>query len=170
MSLVKTLVDDSHKTLEAFDELIVDNEETLKIVNGIKILITEDKYKNDSIKDLKKAYPDESEHLEETLLIYIGENDLKIIKTEFRDEWKYLTKKLAYPYEDFNSIDDFQKPVNDLKRQDFFSRIENDYTSDEEIETTKEIIKFFNNKKGEEPTHLYLKSDFYYLHVCLRNL
>ena len=53
--------------------------------------------------------------LEEALLNYMGENDLKILKTEFPDKWKYLTTKLAYPYEYFNSIDDDQKPVNILK-------------------------------------------------------
>ena len=40
----------------------------------------------------------------------MGENDLKILKTEYPDKWKYLTKNLAYPYEYFNSIDDYQKP------------------------------------------------------------
>ena len=30
-------------------------------------------------------------------LNYMRENDLKILKTEFPDKWKYLTKKLAYP-------------------------------------------------------------------------
>ena len=58
-SLVKTLVDNSKKTLEDFEEEIVDNDEILNIVNEIKMLITEDKYKNDSIKDFKKDYSDE---------------------------------------------------------------------------------------------------------------
>ena len=48
----------------------------------------------------------------------MGETDLKILKTEFLDNrWKYLTKKLASPYDYFNSIDDYQKPVNNLKRK-----------------------------------------------------
>ena len=85
-SLVKTLVDNSHKTLKDFDEEVVDNEEILNIVTEIKILITEDEFKNDSIKDLKKVYPDEIEKSEEALLNYIGENDLKILKTEFPDK------------------------------------------------------------------------------------
>ena len=49
-SLVKTLVDNSHKTLKDFEEEIVDNDEISNIVNEIKMLIKEDKYKNDSIK------------------------------------------------------------------------------------------------------------------------
>ena len=42
-SLVKSLVDNSHKTLEDFEEEIVANDEILNIVNEIKMLITEDK-------------------------------------------------------------------------------------------------------------------------------
>ena len=29
----------------------------------------------------------------------MGKNYLELLKTEFPDKWKYLTKKLAYPYE-----------------------------------------------------------------------
>ena len=48
------------------------------------------------IEDLKNDYPNEIEKLEEALLNYNGENDLKLLKTEFSDKWKHLTKKLAY--------------------------------------------------------------------------
>ena len=104
-SLVQTLVDNSNKTLKDSKEEIIDNDEKLKFVNEI---LEEDK----TIKDVKKDYPNEIEKLEEALLNYIGENDLKLLKTKFPDKWRYLTKKLAYPYEYFNSIDDYQKPVD----------------------------------------------------------
>ena len=84
---------------------------------------------------------------------------MKTIKTEFSDEWKYLTEKIAYPYEYFNSIDDFQKTVENLKKEDFFSKLKNDYPTDEEIERTMDIFKKFNNKNREELTQIYLKSD-----------
>ena len=100
-SLVKTLVDNSHKTLKNVKEEIVDNEEILDIVNKI---VEEDK----TIKDLKRDYPDEIKNLKEALLDYMGENDLKILKTRFPDKWKFLSKKLAYPYEYFNSIGDIK--------------------------------------------------------------
>ena len=131
---------------------IVDNDEILNIVDEI---VEKDK----TIKDLKKDYPDEIENLEEALLDYMGENDLKILKTGFPDKWKYLTKKLAYPYEYFNSIDDYQKPVDNLKKEDSFSKLKNKCADDEEIERTKEIFKIFDNKNGEELTEIYLKSD-----------
>ena len=151
-SLVKTLVDNSDKTLKNLKKEIVDNDEILNIIDEI---IEEDK----TIKDLKKDYPDEIKKLEEALLVHMGEHDLKILKTGFPDKWKYLTKKLAYPYEFFNSIDDYQKPVDNLVKKDFFSKLKNKCPDDEEIERTKEIIKKFNIKNGEELTEIYLKSD-----------
>ena len=63
-------------------EELVDNDEILNIVNENKILNKEDKYKNDSIKDLKKDYPDKIEKIEEVLLNYKGENDLEILKKQ----------------------------------------------------------------------------------------
>ena len=151
-SLVKTLVDNSNKTLKNLKEEIVDNDEILNIINEI---IEDDK----TIKDLKKDYPEEIANLEEALLDYIGENDLKILKPGFTYKWKYLTKKLAYPYEYFNSIDDYHKPVDNLKKKDFFSKLKNKCPDDEEIQRTKDIIKRFNIKNGEELTEIYLKSD-----------
>ena len=120
-------------------------------------IIDEKTEENKTIKDLKKDYPDKIKNLE-VLLDYMGENDLKSLKTGFPDKWKYLTKKLAYPYEYFNSIEDYQKPVDNLKKEDFFSKLKNKCPDDEEIERTKEIIEKFNIKNGEL-TQIYLKSD-----------
>ena len=99
-----------------------------------------------------------SESLDE-LVKNLDEEDFKILKKEFPDKWQYLNKKLAYPYQYFNSINDYQKSVNDLKKEDFFSKLKNDYPDDDEIERTREIIKLFNIKDGEELTKLYCKSD-----------
>ena len=142
-SLVKTLVDNSHKTLKNFKKEIVDNDEILNIVNKI---VEDDR----TINDLKKYYPEEIESLEEAFLNYIGENDLKILKRGFPDKWKYLTKKLAYPYEYFNSLKGFKKPYDNLKKEDFFSKLKNKCPDDEEIERTKEIIKKFNIKNEQK--------------------
>ena len=151
-SLVKTVVDNSNKTLGDLKKEIADNDYILNIVTDIG------EYKR-TIKDLKKDYPDKIFELEEALLNYMGENDLKILKTGFPDKWKYLTKKLAYPYEYFNSIEDYQKPVDNLKKEHFFSKLKNKCPDDEEIERTEEIIKIFDIKNGEELTEIYLKSD-----------
>ena len=88
----------------------------------------------------------------------LDEDDFKILKKEIPDKWQYLNKKLAYPYQYFNSINDYQKPVDKLKKEDFFTKLKNDYPDDDEIERTKEIKKLFHIKDGEELTKLYCKS------------
>ena len=133
-------------------EEIVDIDEILDIV---KKIAEEDK----TIKDLKKGYSNEIKNLEEALLDYMGNNDLEILKTGFPDKWKFLTEKLAHPYEYFKSIDDYKKPVNHLKKENFFSKLKNKCPDDEEIQRTMDIIKKFNIKNGEELTQIYLKSD-----------
>ena len=66
---------------------------------------------------------------------------------------------MAYPYEFFNCIEDYQKPVNKLKKEDFFCKLKNKCPDDEETERTKEIIKIFDIENEEELTEIYLKSD-----------
>ena len=89
----------------------------------------------------------------------LDEDDFEILKKEFHDKWQYLNKKLAYPYQNSNNINDYQKPVDNLKKEDFFSKLKNECPDDDEIERTKEIIKLFDIKNGEELTKLYCKSD-----------
>ena len=89
----------------------------------------------------------------------LDDDDFKILKKEFPDKWRHLNKILACPYEYFDKIDDFKKPVDILKKEDFFSKLKNGYPDDEEIRRTKEIIKLFNIKDCEELTKLYCKSD-----------
>ena len=59
----------------------------------------------------------------------------------------------------FNSLDDCQNSVDNLKIGEFLSKLKNDYPSDKEKERTKENIKLFNVKNGEELTQTYLRSD-----------
>ena len=80
-SLVKSIVDNSNKKLKNLKKEIVDNDEILDIVNKI---LEDDR----TVEDLKKDYPNEINKLEEALLNYIGENDLKILKTGFPDKLK----------------------------------------------------------------------------------
>ena len=89
----------------------------------------------------------------------LDEDDFKNLRKEFPDKWQYSNKKIAYPYEYFNSIDDYKKRVDILEKEDFFSKLKNDYPDNDEIERTKEIIKLFDIKNGEKLTKLYCKSD-----------
>ena len=114
--LVKTLVDNSHKTLKNLKKEVIGDDKILNIINELENII-EEKKRNQSISTLKKRYPDKINELEEAFLDYIGENDPKILKTEFPDKWRSLTKKLAYPYEYFNSIEDYNKLVDNLEKK-----------------------------------------------------
>ena len=61
----------------------------------------------------------------------------EILKTQFPDEGKYLNKKRVYPYEYFNSYDDYEKPVDNLRKEEFFSKLKYKCPDDEEIQRTK---------------------------------
>ena len=89
----------------------------------------------------------------------LNENDFLILKEEFPDEGQNLNKDLAYPYQKFNSIDDYQRPVNNTKKEDFFSKLKYKYPEEDKLARTKEHIKLFDIKNGEKLTKLYCKSD-----------
>ena len=118
---------------------IVDNDEKLNFID--------EKEEDRTIEGLKKDYSDKIKNLEEAISIYMSENDLKILKTEFPDKWKYLNKRLAYPYEYFLSTNDYQKPVNKLKTKDIFIKLNKNGPSNEERTNKRKyfetlIIKF----------------------------
>ena len=75
--------------------------------------------------------------------------------------WIGVNKK-AYPYEYFNNIDDFQKPINDLKEEEFVSILKNTCPTDEKIERAKAIIKLINTINGEELIKVDFKGDVSY--------
>ena len=156
--IVQTLVDNSHKTLKNLKKEVVGDDKILNIVSELENFIDKTK-RNQSISTLKKKYPDKINELEEAFLNYMGEHDLKILKTEFPDMWKYITKKLAYSYEYFNSIEDYNKPVDNLENKHFFSKLKNKCADDNESDRTREVIKKFNIKDGKKLTELYCKSD-----------
>ena len=153
--LVQTLVDISHKTLKNLKKEVVGDDKILDIINELENMIDKTK-RNKSIRDLKKKYPDKINELEEAFLDYMGENDLKILKTEFPDKWRYLTKKLAYPYEYFNSIEDYNKPVDSLENKDFFSKLKNKCPDDIEIDRTREIIYKIQYKRWKRVNRIIL--------------
>ena len=87
----------------------------MNILKETETLIIKDRYNFDTLKIKKQAFPETKS--EETLSNYIHENDLKTLKTEFPDKWNISNKKLAYPYECFDRVDDNQKTV-DLSRKE----------------------------------------------------
>ena len=57
-----------------------------------------------------------------------------------------------------------------MKIKDFFRKLKNEYPSDEEIESTRKIIKLFFIKNGEELTRLKMKSDVFLLACVFEKL
>ena len=137
---------------------IVESNSFLNFFNEIETLISKDRYDGDSIGNFKGAFPFEIERLEQVWKKYISGNDLSKLKTEIYDKWKHLSKKLAYPYEYIDSLDDYQKPVNNFFKKGIFSKLKNFYPNDNGIERTDETFKIFKKKNGEVLTKLYLKS------------
>ena len=89
----------------------------------------------------------------------LGKDDFGILKREVPDKWEDVLRKLAYPHNCFESINDYQKPVNKFKKEYFFSKFKDKYPGDEEIKRTKKIIKIYHIKIGQKLTQLYLESD-----------
>ena len=59
--------------------------------------------------------PESLDKLEQNL----DEDDFKSLEKEFPDKWQYINKNLAYPYENFNIIDDYKKSFDNLKKKTF---------------------------------------------------
>ena len=97
------------------------------------------------------------------LVKILNEVDITILKKKVPDKCQCLNKKLAHPYEYFNSIDDYIKHAENFKKEGFFSKLKNKSPNVEEIQITKEIIKIFNSKNWEDLPQLYLKSDVSFL-------
>ena len=90
------------------------------------------------------------------LVKFLHVDAFKNLKNEFPVKQYYLNKKIAYPYECLNSIDDYKKPVDNLSKEDFFGKLKNKCPDDEEIQRTKESIEVLDIKILEELTKLYL--------------
>ena len=137
--LVETIVGNNHKTIADF-KTSVGEDNILNIVEKIESQISRDGYNNKTFEDVGKDFPDEIEKFGETSNNYMSENDPKILKTEFLDQWNILTQKLAYPYEYFNSFGDFQEPVNNSK-QNLFSKLKSGCLDDKRKARTVNVTK-----------------------------
>ena len=83
---------------------------------------------------------------------------MTIFNKDFPDKLKSLNKKKAYPFEYFNNFDDYQKPLNDLKKKNYFNELKYKLPNIDEIERTIKFSRRFNIKNEEELTKFYLKS------------
>ena len=88
-------------------------------------------------------------------------DDFRVLKREVLGKLQYLKKHIPYPYEEFSSIDEYQKPVDNLKKENFFSELKNGCPSNETLEIKKENLEKFNIEIGEKLTQLYSKNDVF---------
>ena len=91
-------------------------------------------------------------------------NDIDYIhlKKHFPNPWMLLKNKLAYPYEFYKTLEDYEKPIDELLyagKEAYFSKTKNKIPDQDEIDRTNEIIKLFIIKNGRELTELYCKAD-----------
>ena len=98
---LKKLVDKKNDKVK-FDNIPTTNEEYISVTYGCIRIFDSYGFLSRSLGGLVKK---------------LNEDDFKILKKEFPDKWQYLNKKIAYPNENFNNIDDFKKPVDNLKKR-----------------------------------------------------
>ena len=104
--------------------------------------------------DSMRFQQDSLEKLRESL----NDQDYIHLKQQFPNHWMLLKEKLAYPYEFFKTLEDYEKPIKNFLRsgkEAYFSKVKNECHDQEEIDRTNEIIKVFNIKKGRELRELY---------------
>ena len=98
------------------------------------------------------------EKLTETL----KDDDYIHLKKHFPNHWVLFKNKLAYPYEFYKTLEDYERPIEDLLKagnEAYYSKTKNEIPDQKEIDRTNEIIKLFNIKNGRELTELYNKAD-----------
>ena len=90
----------------------------------------------------------------------LQEDDLKILKKRISCSCgETIIKKIAYPYEYFNSFEEYEVPFDKIDKKNYYNRLTNGYANEEEIERTIKIIDIFKIKNGKELTELYFKTD-----------
>ena len=92
----------------------------------------------------------------------LKDDDYIHLKRLFPNHWMLLKNKLAYPYEFYKTLEDYEKPIDELLKsgqEAYFSRTKNKLPDKEEIDRTNEIIKLFNIKNGKELAEIYNKAD-----------
>ena len=108
--------------------------------------------------DSMRFQQDSLEKLTESL----KDDDYIHLKRHFPNHWMLFKNKLAYPYEFYKTLEDYEKPIDELiksGKKAYFSETKNKIPDQEEIDRTNEIIKLFNIKNGRELRELYNKAD-----------
>ena len=123
------------------------NEEYMSVNYGCIKFLDSMRFQQDSLEKLTESLEDDD---------YIH------LKRNFPNHWMLLKNKLAYPYEFYKTLEDYEKFIEELLKsgkEAYFIKTKNKIPDKEEIDRTNEIIKLFNIKSGRELTELYNKAD-----------
>jgi hypothetical protein len=102
-----------------------------------------------SLDTLIKNLPDEKKTL------------LKTIANGDEEKFHLIKKKGFYPYEKICSVEDLHFPIEELKMEDFNSKLNLSKMTKEDFDHVKNVIKKFNITNFKEYHDLYLKIDVY---------
>ena len=123
------------------------NEEYMSVNYGCVKFLDSMRFQQASLEQLTQSLKDED---------YIH------LKRHFPNRWMILKKKIAYPYEFYKTLQDYEKPIGELLKagnEAYYSKTKNEIPDQDEINRTNEIIKLFNIKNARELTELYNKAD-----------
>ena len=123
------------------------NEEYMSVNYGCVKFLGSMRFQTDSLEKLTESLKDVDYHH---------------LKKNFPYHWKLLKNKLAYPYKFYKTLEDYERPIEDLLKagnEDYFSKTQNKIPDQEEIDRTNDIIRLINIKNGRELTELYCKAD-----------
>ena len=101
---------DKENDKEIFDVLSKTNAEDISVTYGCIRFIDRSQISSMDLDELVKTLDDDV---------------FDILQNEFSDKREYPIKQLAYPYEFFKSIDDYQKSAKNSKKEDFFTKLKN---------------------------------------------
>ena len=108
----------------------------------------------DSMQFLNGKLDDHAENLSDDAFVYL--------KQHFGQHWRLFKEKISYSYEYFKTIEDYEKPIEELQilgKEAYYSKLDNYYPEKTEIDRTNHIINILKIKNGRELTRLYNKAD-----------
>ena len=62
----------------------------------------------------------------DTLVKTIKDEDKTLTRTKVEDGWKFVKRKMAYPYQLFKKVIDLEKQVTNFKKQSYYSTLPNE--------------------------------------------
>ena len=113
------------------------NEEYMSVKYGCINFLDSMRFQSDSLEKLTESLKDE---------------DCIHLKSNFPDHWMFLKNKLAYPYEFYKTLEDYEKTIEELinsGNEAYYSKTKNKIPDQEEIDRTNDIIKLYNIKMVE---------------------